>query len=79
MQKEKNAHFGQTACIAKYVIMIYACSHMKGSASESKPFQSRSTFQTPGRTRREERLSLLQIEIGVPNWFRRRTFLCSFF
>ena len=38
MQKEKNAHFGQTACIAKYVIMIYACSHMKGSASESKSF-----------------------------------------
>ena len=51
---------------------------MESSESESKPFQSRSTFQIPGRTRREERLSLLQIEIGVPNWFRRRTFRVFF-
>ena len=30
---------------------------MKTSASESKPFQSRSTVEIPGRTRRAERLS----------------------
>ena len=36
---------------------------MKSSVSESKPFQSRSTDEIPGRTRRKERL---QIEIGVP-------------
>ena len=53
--------------LAKYVIIIYACRNMESSESESKPFQSRFTFQIPGRTRREERLSLLQIEIGVPN------------
>ena len=44
---------------------------MKRSASESKPFQSRSKDEIPGRARREERL---QIEIGVPYWVRRRTF-----
>ena len=53
--------------LANNVIMIYACRHMESSESESKPFQSRSTFQIPGRTRRKERLSLLQIEMGVPN------------
>ena len=36
---------------------------MKSSASESKPFQSRSKGEIPRRARREERL---QIEIGVP-------------
>ena len=36
---------------------------MKSSASESKPFQSRSKGEIPGRARREERL---QIETGVP-------------
>ena len=30
---------------------------MKTSASESKPFQSRSTVEIPGRARRAERLS----------------------
>ena len=45
---------------------------MKSSASESKAFQSRSKGEIPGRARRKERL--FQIETGVPNWFRRRTF-----
>ena len=30
---------------------------MKSSASESKPFQSRSKGETPGRAKRKERLS----------------------
>ena len=40
---------------------------MKSSGSESKPFQSRSKLEIPSRAR-------TAIEIGVPNWFRRRTF-----
>ena len=45
--------------LAKYVIMIYALGlvHEKFFVSESKPFQSRSTVEIPGRARREERLS----------------------
>ena len=43
---------------AKYVI-IYALGsrYIKSSASESKPFQSRSKGEIPGRARRKERLS----------------------
>ena len=42
---------------AKYVI-IYALGsrYIKRSASESKPFQSRSKGEIPGRARRKERL-----------------------
>ena len=51
---------------------------MKISAYESKPFQSRSKGEIPGQARRKERLSPgaepFQIETGVPNSFRRRTF-----
>ena len=47
----------------------------KSSASESKPFQSRSEGEIPGRARRKERPEPFQIETGVPiNWFRRWTF-----
>ena len=35
---------------------------MKVSASESKPFQSRSTVEIPGRARREERLSRCKLK-----------------
>ena len=43
---------------AKYVI-IYALGsrYIKSLASESKPFQSRSKGEIPGRARRKERLS----------------------
>ena len=44
--------------LAKYVIIIYALS----SASESKPFQSRSKCEIPGRARRKERLSLSKLK-----------------
>ena len=40
---------------------------MKSSASESKPFQSRSKGETPGLDRRKKRLhEQFQIETGVP-------------
>ena len=44
---------------AKYVVIIYALGsrYMKSSASESKPFQSRSKGEIPGRARRKERPS----------------------
>ena len=54
----ENAHFHQT--VTKYVIIIYPLHYvryMKSSASESKPFQSRSKGEIPGRARRKERLS----------------------
>ena len=35
---------------------------MKSSASESKPFQSRSKGEISGRTRRKERLSLVKLK-----------------
>ena len=41
----------------KYVIIIYALGSVhECSASESKPFQSRSKGEIPGRARRKERL-----------------------
>ena len=44
---------------AKYVVIIYALGsrYMKSSASESKPFQSRSKGEIPGRAKRKERPS----------------------
>ena len=44
---------------AKYVVIIYALGfrYIKSSASESKPFQSSSKGEIPGRARRKERLS----------------------
>ena len=66
----KNARFDQTAykipsnnlCISRY---------MKGSESESEPFQSHSKGEILGRARRKERIiEPFQIETGVPNcWF----------
>ena len=47
---------------------------MKSSASESKPFQSRSKGKIPGRARRKETVKPFQIEARVRNRFRRRTF-----
>ena len=50
---------------------------MKSSASELKPFQSRSTVEIPGRRGlgvKNGWAVKFQIEIGVPNCFRRRTF-----
>ena len=47
---------------------------MKSSASESKPFQSRSKGEIPGRARRKEPVRPFQIETCVRNWFTRRTF-----
>ena len=42
----------------KHVIIIYALSSVhECSASESKPFQSRSKGEIPGRARRKERMS----------------------
>ena len=44
--------------LAKYVTIIYALGSVHEKfASESKPFQSRSTVEIPGRARRKERLS----------------------
>ena len=46
--------------LTNYVIIIYASGsfrYMKSSASESKPFQSRSKGEISGRARRKERLS----------------------
>ena len=40
---------------------------MKSSASESKPFQSRSEGEIPSRARRKERLSRSKLKTGVPN------------
>ena len=50
---------------------------MKSSASELKPFQSRSTVEIPGRRGlgvKNGWAVKFQIEIGVANCFRRRTF-----
>ena len=51
--------------LTKYVIIIYAL----GSVHEkSKPFQSSSKGENPGRARRKELTAKpLQIETGVPN------------
>ena len=45
--------------LTKYVInkIRHLVRYMKSSACESKPFQSRSKGEIPGRTRRKERLS----------------------
>ena len=44
--------------ITEYFIIIYALGSVhESSASESKPFQSRSKGEIPGRARRKERLS----------------------
>ena len=45
--------------LTKYVInkIRHLVRYMKSSASESKPFQSRSKGEIPGRARRKERLS----------------------
>ena len=39
---------------------------MKSSASESKPFQSRSKGETPGLDRQKNKAEQFQIETGVP-------------
>ena len=39
---------------------------MKSSASESKPFQSRSKGETPGLDRQKNTAEQFQIETGVP-------------
>ena len=39
---------------------------MKSSASESKPFQSRSKCEIPGRVRRKERLSRSKLKQAFP-------------
>jgi len=44
--------------LVKYVIIIYALESLQETFGvESKPFQSRSTVEIPGRASREERLS----------------------
>ena len=49
--------------LAKYFIIIYAFSSViKSSVSGTKPFQSRSTVEIPGRARRKERLSLSKLK-----------------
>ena len=47
---------------------------MKSSASESKPFQSRCKGGIPGPGWAKRTPEPFQIVLGVPNWFRRRTF-----
>ena len=49
---------------AKYVVIIYALGfrYIKSSASESKPFQSRSKVEIAGRARRKERLSRSELK-----------------
>ena len=59
---EPNSNWGRPKLL-RLAQLIYALGH------------GRSKVEIPGRARREERLSRSrQIEIGVPNWFRRRTF-----
>ena len=49
--------------LAKYFIIIYAFgSVIKSSVSGTKPFQSRSTVEIPGRARRKERLSRSELK-----------------
>ena len=49
--------------------------HMKSSTTESQPFQCRSTVDRNSHPYKAKGTAeLLQIEIGVPNWLRRRTF-----
>ena len=48
--------------LAKYVIIIYALGSVH-EMFESKPFQSRSTVEIPGRARRDERLSRSKLEL----------------
>ena len=40
---------------------------MKSSASESKPFQSRSKGEIPGRAWRKEQLSRFKLKQVIPN------------
>ena len=58
--------------LTKYVInkIRHLVRYMKSSASESKPFQRRNS--RPGQAKRTP--EPFQIETGIPNWFRRRTF-----
>ena len=50
--------------LTKYVIIIYAFgSVLKGLASESKPFQSRSKGEIPSRARRKQRLSRSKLKL----------------
>ena len=50
--------------LTNYVIIIYASAfrYMKSSASESKPFQSRSKGEIPGRAWRKERPEPFQLK-----------------
>ena len=54
---------------AKYVVIIYALGsrYIKSSASESKPFQSRSKGEIPGRARPKITAEPFEIETGVPS------------
>ena len=47
---------------------------MESSVSQSKPFQSRSKGEIPGRAKAKRTAGPVRIEMGVPNSFRRRTF-----
>ena len=50
--------------LTKYVIIIFIhyLRYMKSSASESKPFHSRSKVEMSGRARRKERLSCSRLK-----------------
>ena len=51
--------------LTKYVIIIYALrSDLKSSASESKPFQSRSKAEIARRARQEEWLSRSKLNLA---------------
>ena len=51
--------------LAKYFIIIYAFSSViKSSVSGTKPFQSRSMVEIPGRARRKERLSRSELKLA---------------
>ena len=53
--------------LTKYVMITYAFKvrYMKSSASETKPFQSRSKGEIPDRARRKERLSRSKLKQAV--------------
>ena len=56
--KGEKCSFQSTTCKIRYNnLCITKVRYMKSSASESKPFQSRSKGEIPGRARRKERLS----------------------
>ena len=61
----KNVHFGQTAYKRHKIIYALGSIH-KSSASDSKPFQSRSKGEIPSQAWRKERLNCVKLNQAFP-------------